>query len=120
MEDFIPIIVAVITTLGTVWVAYLSVKKRAEDGAPAIPVLPLGALSAEDVAKLRDEVAFHRGQAERWKELHDEAEERAEFAERTADACDRRLNALYRELAERGVVEDRRAEPRTQDGRQDK
>lgn len=122
MDSLAQIMVAVITTLGTIAVAYVGARSG-----------KLGRLTGprvEDMAALRELVEVEEAKGEVWRhkyesevEAHVQAtlaltamEERAEYAEREADACSRRLNDVYYELRTTGKVRDRRHELRPEEG----
>lgn len=111
MEHFTQVAVAIITTLGTIGVAYIGAKSGR-----------LGRLTGprpEDVAAWRERAELEEAKAKVWQEryeaevlAHTSTRERAEFAELEVDSCERRLNNLYSELRRSGLVADRRSEPR--------
>lgn len=110
MGEFAPVLVAIITTLGTIAVAGLAARK----GNLGLPLL-----KAADIAALRDQVEIEQTKGAAWRtkyeaevEAHAAARQRAEFAERDSDACERRLNIVYAELRASGRLADRRAAPR--------
>lgn len=115
-QAFASIVVAVVTTLGTVYAAYLAARSG-----------KLGRLSkVEDVAVLKERAEVSEQKASLWQTkyeaevmahtaevaAHVETRARAEFAERSSDQCERRLSAVYAELAAAGKLVDRREEGR--------
>jgi hypothetical protein len=106
------VLVAIVTTLGTIAVAYIGAKTGRLPGLNGGP-------KADDLAALRERLEVEEAKSEVWQSkyeaeviAHASTTERAEYAEREADACERRLNNLYTELNRSGQVADRRTPPR--------
>lgn len=119
--DPTPVLVAIITTLGTIVVAYLAARSGTLGGRLS---------RVEEAAKWKERYETERAKVDEWRDRFErereraetetaarrEAERRADYAERDADACTRRLDNLYSELRASGRLVDRRSVPREEGG----
>lgn len=105
-----------VTTIGTIAAAYLATRTG-----------KLGRLGkVEESAKWKERFETEREKVNDWRDRYEtkveeltaetaarrEAASRADFAERDADTCARRLSDLYAELRRNGRLVDRRSVPR--------
>lgn len=114
MDGIASIIIAVITTAGTIAVAYIAARRVKNDGT----VVP-----SPNEASLRLVADTHKAEAEIWRGKYEEAvadraradaihERKVELLQHDKDECERQLSNLYSELRATGRVQDRRATPR--------
>ena len=100
--DLTAVVVALLGTIGVVGAAYFAARSG-----------KLGGLSRiEEVSDWKGQYELEHAKAEAWKDKYDAEVTKRKFAESEADACDRRLNAVYAELRATGQLTDRRRSPR--------
>ena len=100
--DLTAVIVALLGTIGVIGAAYLAARSGKIGGLSKI----------ESAASWKEQYELEHAKAEAWKEKYEAEAERRKFAQQEADACDRRLNAVYAELRRTGQLADRRRAPR--------
>ncbi len=100
--DLTSVIVALLGTIGVIGAAYLAARSG-----------KIGGLSkVESAASWKEQYELQHAKAEEWKAKYEDEVTKRKFAESEADACDRRLNAVYAELRRTGQLSDRRRAPR--------
>ncbi len=100
--DLTAVVVALLGTIGVIGAAYLAARSGKIGGLSRI----------ESAASWKEQYELEHAKAEAWKGKYDEEVTRRKFAESEADACDRRLDAVYAELRRTGQLTDRRRSPR--------
>jgi hypothetical protein len=100
--DITAVIVALLGTVGVIGAAYLAARNGKIGGLSRI----------ESAASWKEQYELEHAKAEAWKEKYEAEVVKRKFAESEADACDRRLNAVYAELRRTGQLTDRRQTPR--------
>ncbi len=96
------VIVALLGTVGVVGAAYFAARSGKIGGLSRI----------EDASVWKEQYELEHAKAEAWRDKYEAERKKAEFAKQEADACDRRLNAVYAELRRTGQLTDRRRTPR--------
>ena len=121
-EGVSSVLVAAVTTIGTVAAAYLAARsgkgpfRKVEDAAvwkerhdlEEAKRLNLEERLTQERADAAEERRKMQARILECEAATDEERRKREFAERDADAADRRLNAVYAELRQTGQVTDRR------------
>jgi hypothetical protein len=121
--ELVPVLVAIVTTVGTVLAAYLAARsgKLGRIGPGADEVAGLRTRLEVEGAKaglLTEQLIVERANHASTRAELEECRAAKDFAERASDACERRLNAVYAELRRSGRLDDRRHEAGRAEGPQ--